>query len=68
MTTAKPTSPYRRLKIRYLTAGKTFSQVARKADVSPALITMVAQGKRQSKRIRLALARHIHATQREIWG
>jgi hypothetical protein len=37
--------------------GKTFAQVARRLGCTPAMVTMVSQGRRKSRRVQRALAR-----------
>jgi lambda repressor-like predicted transcriptional regulator len=47
--------------------GMSFSSIARKAGVSPALVTMVSKGQRSNAKVRQALARACSIPVKELW-
>lgn len=51
-----------------LVAGTSFAEIARRAHVSPSMITYVASGRRVSKRVRRALASAVGMRYRQLWG
>jgi transcriptional regulator with XRE-family HTH domain len=59
---------YLLIRQRLLARGSRMAQLSRRLHVSKAAVTLVAQGKRVSRRIRGGLARACGMTVKEMWG
>ena len=58
---------YRLIKQGFLLSHQTFSGLARKLGVTPPMITHVARNRRNSKRVRRAIARALGTSIKDLW-
>ena len=59
---------YRTIRREMFSRGITMRSVSRRVGVGRPTVTLVAQGKRVSRRVRRALARAIGMQYQELWG
>lgn len=65
---ASPTPSYIKIRHGLMLRGLSMAAIARKLKCGRAAVTLVAQGKRSSRRIQNALARAVSIKRKELWG
>ena len=65
---ASPTKSYLKIRHGLMKRGLSMAGIARKLQCGRAAVTLVAQGKRNSRRIQNALARAVGIKRKELWG
>jgi len=66
--TGEDISRYRNIRREMFSRGVTVRSIAHRVGIKPPTVTLVAQNKRVSRRVRVALARAIGMTYKELWG